>query len=143
MATDLLLARLADRLRTGGAEAVAERIVDELWLAVVDGSLDSGQRLPTARQLAIALNVSPRSIDRAYEELERRGVISSRQGAGTFVSLAPVSDAERARHQQFADLCRRVVTDARELGFAVDDVIDALMDYRTADPDDISPERNS
>lgn len=135
-----LARRLAARLREGSADPVAHVTVEELWLAVVDGSLESGERLPTPRQLAIELNVSPRSIERAYAELERRGVTVSRAGAGTFVSLAPASESDRARHQQFATLCRNAVEQAAALGFDIDELIDALAEFRTADRDDRSTE---
>lgn len=137
-----IVRRLAVRLRESGAEPVAHIVVEELWLAVVDGSLGSGERLPTPRQLAIGLNVSPRSIERAYDELSRRGVIVSRAGAGTFVSLAPPSESDRARHQQLAALCRETVEQAAALGFGIDHLIDALAEFRTADRDDHSTDRD-
>jgi GntR family transcriptional regulator len=129
---DAITPRLAARLAESPAEPVAHLIVEDLWLAVVEGSLESGARLPTARQLAIALGVSPRSIERAYTELERRGVIATRAGQGTFVSLAPPSTAEHLRHQEFAALCRQTVAEATRLGFSVDELLDALAEFRTA-----------
>jgi GntR family transcriptional regulator len=135
-----LVQRLSDRVREGGAEPLAGLLVEELWLAVVDGSLEPGARLPTPRQLAIVLNVSPRSIERAYEELARRGVTASRAGAGTFVSLSPPSDDDHARHQQFATLCREAVERSAALGFGIDELIDALAEYRTAQRDSRSKE---
>jgi GntR family transcriptional regulator len=132
MEKEALVTRLADRLLEGGPEPVAHLVVEELWLAVVDGSLDSGERLPTARQLAIALNVSPRSIERAYDELERRGVTVTRPGAGTFVSLQNVSPEELQRHRRLAEVCRETIEQAASLGFTIDQLIDALGEYRTA-----------
>lgn len=132
--------RLAERLTENTGEPVAHLIVEDLWLAVVEGSLHSGERLPTTRQLAIALGVSPRSVERAYEELERRGVIATRPGEGTFVSLAPAPEAERARHQEFAALCREAVERAEHLGFSVDDLLDALAEFRTANREPFAPD---
>ena len=141
METNDLVQRLTARLRGSGSEPVAHVVVEELWLAVVEGSLETGERLPTSRQLAIALGVSPRSIARAYAELEHRGVTVSRAGAGTFVSLASASsESDRARHQQFAALCRETVERAVALGFDIDELLDAIAEFRTADRDDRSPE---
>lgn len=131
MQTGELVQRLSDRLREDPAEPVAHLVVEELWLAVVDGSLEIGKRLPTARQLAIALGASPRSIERAYTELERRGVVATRPGRGSFVSLTQPSEQERARHQELANLCRETVQRARELGFDIQDVLDALAEFRS------------
>jgi len=127
---EMLIRRLAARLAESGGEPAAHIIVEDLWLAVVEGSLPTGERLPTTRELAIALGVSPRSVERAYAELERRGVVATRPGEGTFVRLEPPSAEERERHREFAALCRETVARARELGFSVDDLLDALADYR-------------
>jgi GntR family transcriptional regulator len=136
---DPIVQRLAARLAQSPAEPVAKLIVDDLWLAVVEGSLASGERLPTARQLAITLGVSPRSIERAYEELERRGVLATRAGQGTFVSLAPPSEAERTRHHDFAALCHHTVERAEQLGFGVDELLDAIAEFRTTNRRPASP----
>ncbi|MFO7261500.1 MAG: GntR family transcriptional regulator [bacterium] len=128
---DPIVQRLSRRLAAGGGEPVAHLIVEELWESVVMGWLPTGARLPTARQLAIALSVSPRSVERAYAELERRGVIRTRPGEGTFVRLDPPSAEEQERRRAFAALCREVVARTRELGFSLDDLLDALAEYRT------------
>jgi len=125
--------RLKDRLAEGVAEPVAHLIVETLWLAVVDGTLSSGERLPTARQISVALNVSPRAVERAYRQLEERGVVATRRGEGTFVSLSVPTEEERARHEAFSDLCRETVERTRSLGFGLDELMDALMDYRAMD----------
>lgn len=140
MQSSELVSRLAARLRNGAAEPVSQLIVEELWLAVVEGSLEVGARLPTARQLAIDLGVSPRSIQRAFTELERRGVVTTRHGAGTTISLSPPSDEDRTRHQQFAVLCVETVRRAEALGFGPDELIDALSEFRTLERDHSSQE---
>ena len=125
-----LVDRLTTRLAADINEPISRQIADDVWLAVVQGALDSGDRLPTSRELAIALGVSPRSVDRAYRELEERGVVATRQGQGTFISLHPPPEAELARHQRFDALCRDIFERARELGYSVDDLIDALAEFR-------------
>jgi GntR family transcriptional regulator len=131
--THHMMERLADQLAAGIDQPIAHRIVEHVWLAVVDGTLDTGARLPTARQIAIALNVSPRTVDRAYGELEKRGVIVRRRGEGTFVSLELPSEADRVRHRELAALCQSAVERTRELGFTLDDLLDTLADFRTQD----------
>jgi len=132
MEAEQLIERVAARLRRGG-EPAAQAIVDEIWVAVVEGSLDVGQRLPTVREVAIGLGVTPRSVERAYRELERRGVVVTRPGAGSFISLTQPSEQERARHQELTRLSREAVARANELGFTVDDLLDAIADFRTSD----------
>jgi DNA-binding transcriptional regulator YhcF (GntR family) len=125
-----LTKRFADGLADPSAGPVALQIVENIWLAVVDGTLETGERLPTVRQLAIALGVTPRAVERAYRQLQERGVVSTRPGEGTFVALVPASAEEQARHREFAALCREAVQRAHGLGYGVDELIDALTDYR-------------
>src|SRR6187399_3195327 len=62
------------------------QIVDGLTREVSEGRLPAGSALPSFRSLAEDLMVSVITVKRAYEELERDGIIYRRQGLGTFVS---------------------------------------------------------
>lgn len=126
--------RLAARIADAGGQPVAHVIVQGIWLAVVDGALDTGARLPTARELAVALGVSPRTVEGAYAQLERLGVTSTRRGEGTFVGFSPPSEQERERHRALYEICREAVERAADLGFGAVDVLDAIDEYRDARP---------
>jgi len=63
-----------------------QQIVDRLKREVSEGRLKPGVALPSFRQLAEDLLVSVITVKRAYEELEREGIIYRRQGLGTFVA---------------------------------------------------------
>lgn len=127
---------LAERLREsidGSGEPISGQIVDNIWLAVVDGSLEVGERLPTARELAIGLRVSPRAVEHAYAELERRGVVAHRAGEGTFVCLAQPPEEELSRRRELTALCADALERARMLGFGLEELMDALAEYRDAE----------
>jgi len=120
---------LAATLVDSSGRPTSSNIVETIWLAVVDGSVDPGERLPTARELAIELRVSPRTVERAYEELERRGVLEARAGEGAFVRLSPPAEAELERRRELAALCRDVVERARALGCDVDELVELIAEY--------------
>lgn len=61
------------------------------------GELKAGDKLPTVRALALALDISYNTVSRAYMDLERDGHISTRRGRGTFVSDSPVDAGGEAR----------------------------------------------
>ncbi len=110
---------------------MARQIVDTIWQEVIEGTLDTGQRMPTVRLLAVELGLSPRTILRAYERLEQLGVLTKRPGEGTCVSLAPADPAERERWKRLERLCEDTITQAEQLDFTVNDVIDTLNDFRS------------
>ncbi len=125
-----LAERLAARLVDGAGHPVTTLIVDDIWEAVVDGTLEVGERLPTARELAVALRVSPRIVEHAYDELERLGVIDTRLGEGTAVSLTRPSEAELERRRELGALCAELVERAQQLGFGAEELLDTLARYR-------------
>ncbi len=133
MDADTIARRLAARLTAAGGAPAAHVIAEDLWEAAIDGSLETGARLPTTRQLAVALGVSPASVERAYADLESRGVIVTRPGEGTFVALTSGDSGELERRREFLELCRSTVHRAGELGYSLDDLLDELREYRSVD----------
>ncbi len=130
MSPSELAKRLASSVDPSSGDPVAHQLVEQIWLEVVEGSIETGARMPTVRGLAIQLGVTPRSVKWAYDELERLGVVATRPGEGTFVKLTPASDEERRRRQAFLDLCGDSVQKARALGYDVDDLMGALAEFR-------------
>ena len=72
-------------LSAAGPGTLYQQIIDGLKREVSEGRLPAGSPLPSFRSLADELMVSVITVKRAYEELERDGIIYRRQGLGTFV----------------------------------------------------------
>jgi GntR family transcriptional regulator len=68
-----------------GTLAIYEQIVNQLKNAIVTGELTAGEALPSIRALAADLSVSVITTKRAYEELEKEGLIRSVAGKGFYV----------------------------------------------------------
>lgn len=68
-----------------GTLAIYEQIVNQLKNAIVTGKLTAGEALPSIRALAGDLQVSVITTKRAYEELEKEGLIRSVAGKGFYV----------------------------------------------------------
>lgn len=66
--------------------------------AVAAGVYRPGEIIPSLRALALELTVNPNTVQRAYEELEREGVIQARKGLGMFVTKDGVA-AARSRSE--------------------------------------------
>jgi len=65
---------------------IYEQVVDGVEQLTLCGALTPGSQLPSVRMLAVELSINPNTIQRAYSELERRGVIYAAKGRGNFVS---------------------------------------------------------
>lgn len=122
--------RLVHHLDRSGDRPLSRQIVEFVWEEVVSGAVETGERLPTARQLAIDLGVSPNTVERAYAELKRLGVAESRPGEGTFVSLSPPPDEVRERVRALERTAREAADRVRALGLSLDELIEFLAELR-------------
>lgn len=94
------------------------QIVNALKREVSEGRLPAGTALPSFRGLAEDLLVSVITVKRAYEELEREGLIYRRQGLGTFVAdLAPDRSRE-VKTERARALFREGAREAAEAGLS-------------------------
>ncbi|HET8798899.1 MAG TPA: PLP-dependent aminotransferase family protein [Thermoanaerobaculia bacterium] len=84
------------------------RIAEALERDVRAGVLISGSQLPTHRDLARALGITPVTVTRAYAEAARRGLVESATGRGTFVR-APRPSPTLATRGAEIDLATNVV----------------------------------
>jgi DNA-binding transcriptional MocR family regulator len=91
-------------------------IADALERDVDSGVLRDGARLPTHRELATRLRVTPLTITRAYKEAARRGLIDSTVGRGTFVrSTARTFDPPSRSDNALLDLGKNIVSGSEDL----------------------------
>lgn len=86
----------ADR-RLGRPLPLADRVVAALHEDIEKGRLAAGARLPTEPELAASFGVSRTVIREAVSRLKADGIVVSRQGAGVFVSTAPLQRSFRIR----------------------------------------------
>jgi GntR family transcriptional regulator len=61
------------------------QIVQQVKQALRLGLLQVGDQLPTVREVIAQITINPNTVFKAYRELEREGLVTSRPGAGTFV----------------------------------------------------------
>lgn len=75
-----------------------EQLYRQLKLAIMNGLLPAGTRLPSSRQLAQQHNLARVTVTQAYEQLQVEGYIHSRPGAGSFVTdIAPLHETTHVR----------------------------------------------
>ncbi|HYN23594.1 MAG TPA: GntR family transcriptional regulator [Pyrinomonadaceae bacterium] len=102
-----------------------------IQFAIATGKLRIGEQLPTVRQLAVDLKINANTVAKVYAELERRGIVETRRGVGTFV-CARHFEAKQKRQQEneLRDFADRVVAEAGSMGFSLEDLIDHLQSRR-------------
>jgi GntR family transcriptional regulator len=100
------------------------QIVDEVRRARVLGTARADDPLPSVRQLAAELRVNPNTVQQAYRELEREGVVYVRRGQGTFVADVQLNGTERGALA--IGVAERALLDAHRNGIAADELVEKI-----------------
>ncbi len=81
---------------------IYKQLEDSICLAIRNGSLISGQQLPTVQEMADITGVARGTVKRAYDELEHIGLVEKVQGRGTFVKYQPANSGSRKEQAMIA-----------------------------------------
>lgn len=102
------------------------QIIEQVKYGIARGNLNTGDQLPTVRQLAVDLSVNPNTVVRAYRELEIEGMLETHQGSGTYVGeRKPAID--RLESQRLLDqIVTEMLARASSYGFTLDDILEGL-----------------
>jgi GntR family transcriptional regulator len=100
--------------------------------SIAMGSLREGEQVPSVREVAEVLTVNPNTVAKAYQLLERDGIVVSRKGVGTFVTDSDLSISERERRNVVADMIDRALVEAQHLRLE-ESQIKTLFDERLAE----------
>jgi GntR family transcriptional regulator len=104
-------------LSASDATPMYQQVIDQVMARVVAGDWPAGTALPSIRELAAASQVSVITVKRAYQELERAGVIVTRHGKGSFVAESPEAPRAVLRAELDAHL-RAALACAQRLGLS-------------------------
>src|SRR6516162_963118 len=96
MHTDLLKSL---RLDNSGVPIYVQ-LREQILRSLGAGILRPGERMPTMREVAVALKIDLNTVRHAYDELERMGAITLVRGRGSFVAEPPPAMGVRAQAQQ-------------------------------------------
>lgn len=109
---------------------IYEQIYDKIVSLVVNGTLKENDQLPSVRSLAKDTGVNPNTVAKAYQELERNGLIYSVPGRGSFIAKFDDTSFQESAAEQF----ELAAEEAIRRGLPTDDLkkrIDRIYDkYR-------------
>jgi len=108
--------------------ALYEQIIEGIQREISAGRLRPGDALPSFRQLATDLMVSVITVKRAYEELERAGILYRRQGLGTFVAETGQDRNREARQAEAAQLFQAAIASARQAGLSDREIVSLVRE---------------
>jgi GntR family transcriptional regulator len=98
------------------------QIIEQVKRSIALGVLQSGEQLPTVKQLAIDLTVNPNTVARAYRELEREQVIETSPGRGSFVRTNGVTESPKVAADIAADAINLALREAKSVGLGAREI---------------------
>lgn len=113
-------------LDTENTLSIYEQIVKSIKNSIIKEEIIPGDMLPSIRSLARDLQISVITTKRAYEELEKVGLVYSVQGKGFYVKEP---NLEKLREEQFKDFegnTENLITEGIKLGLTLEDMQDIL-----------------
>ena len=110
-------------LRTG--ESPYRQVVYAATKAIVSRELVPGSAFPSVRELSQTLKINPNTAQKVIAELTRDGLLEVRPGIGTVVATGRRATAAERRRLLSQDV-ERLIVEAKRLGLAKSDVVDAV-----------------
>jgi len=101
---------------------IYEQIYQKIVMLILNGTLAENDQLPSVRSLAKSTGVNPNTVAKAYQELERNGVIYSVPGRGSFISAQNYDEFRKKVLEDFDS----TVNEAFDKGISPDDLKDRI-----------------
>jgi GntR family transcriptional regulator len=104
---------------------IYEQIVEQLEFFVLNGILKEGEQIPSVRSLSVELSINPNTIQKAYFELDKRGIIQSVPGRGCFVTESAKDILSARKREKLADL-KALAAELKLAGIAKEKIIECI-----------------
>ena len=114
------------RVDNQSRQAVYEQITQQVERYVLTGVLGGGDKLPSVRRMSTDLAVNPNTVQRAYTELERAGVIVTAPGRGAFVNDKGITTLRERRREMFLSEFKALVAQLKLSGLDKQQIISVV-----------------
>lgn len=104
------------------------QILRHIKRGIVSGIIINNDELPSRRVLSALLGVNPNTVQKAYKVLEDEGLIDSRLGAKSCMSLSS-EKIERVRNELIENDALSVITAMKQMGLSKDDALALIENY--------------
>ena len=101
------------------------QLVDKIKLAIVSGEYTRGQRLAAVRDLASEAGVNPNTMQRAFQELERQGLVYTQRSSGRYVT-EDMTVIENTKQALARENIKSFMDSMRRIGYSREEIIRLL-----------------
>jgi len=101
-----------------------EQLIDNIRQLILSGEIKPGEKLPSVRNLAKDLGINPNTIQKAYNELERQGVILTLPGRGSVV-LTETDELRKNQLKKIEEMLNGIAREAEMTGITKEEFLQA------------------
>ncbi len=109
------------------------QIIEMLKQQIVSSELETGDKMPSVRDLATQMKVNPNTVQRAYKDLEALSLIESRRGMGSYVT-EDVKKLEALRNDMATCMSQDYISKMFKMGFKLDEVLEYIQKNKEEEP---------
>lgn len=107
---------------------IYEQIVEQMKFHVLKGHLKPGDAIPSVRKLALDIAITPGTVAKAYQELERQHIIETIRGKGTFIAGNIELKPDDTRMEESRKMLRSVILELKVMGLTEIEVTNMVRD---------------
>ena len=104
---------------------VYEQIIKQVEEQVLTGILKEGDKLPSVRSLSVKLSINPNTIQKAYTELDRRQLIITVPGKGSFISEKAIEVVGANSREKMTEL-NKIIRELALAGVTIEEIINNI-----------------
>lgn len=98
------------------------QLLDKIQMMIISGKYKSGDRFTAVRELSVEAGVNPNTMQRALQELERIGLVSSNRTSGRLVT-EDTDLIERIKEQKASEYTQVYLNNMRALGIGTEKIL--------------------
>lgn len=103
-------------------QPIYEQIIEQIKVYVIKGQLSPGDAIPSVRKMAQSLGVTPSTVAKAYQELERQKVIETIRARGTFIGQNVDVSLEEEQQEKIRQRLKSEILELKRSGYSLEDV---------------------
>ena len=105
-----------------------EQIIEQIKLLVIKGHLSPGDAIPSVRKMAQTLDITPSTVAKAYQELERQKVIETIRAKGTFITTMPSMEPNMEELENIRKKIQSEIIELKRTGYSEEDVVNLVKE---------------
>ena len=117
-----------DDFKASGGTPIYLQILSYIKRGIIAGAIRDGDELPSRRVLSARLGINPNTVQKAFKALEDEGLIQSRTGAKSSISVTP-RVIKRLKEELLMEDVKNITVALKQMGITKDEAVDLISKY--------------